>query len=295
MLDKPLDQIRLADLQELIQEKWPEGKAVDYKRDMYGRTDSDKKELLKDVSSFANTDGGDLIIGVDEAGGIPTAIVGATVPDVDAEKLRLEETIRRGRAPGRRKSGDQAGIPGVSPAVIAPSVPRSWSVEQDARRLLVGIRTPAGPVGLDPLQLAEAGRRAVGHPLPMPTAELGRPLLSRGFGDARRPIQVLPLEEHRPPDELDQLRPAAGEVTDPRVLVAPLLPGAVVEAGDRISLGREEESEVDGHPGDDAEICLLRAFEHAPRAGQDLVEGVGLSIAGIYEITLVAVIIDPRI
>ena len=99
MLDKPLERIQIADLQELLQEKWPEGKAVDYKRDLYGRADSDKKELLKDVSSFANTDGGDLIIGVDEAGGLPTSILGVAVADVDAEKLRLEETIRRGIEP----------------------------------------------------------------------------------------------------------------------------------------------------------------------------------------------------
>src|SRR5262249_37659471 len=99
MLDKPLEQITLADLRELIQEKWPEGKAIDYKRDMYGKTDADKKELLKDVSSFANTDGGNLIIGMDEAGGIPTAIPGVAITDVDAEKLRLEETIRRGIEP----------------------------------------------------------------------------------------------------------------------------------------------------------------------------------------------------
>ena len=54
---------------------------------------------LKDVSSFANADGGDLIIGVDEAEGIPTAIPGVVVADVDAEKLSLEETIRRGIEP----------------------------------------------------------------------------------------------------------------------------------------------------------------------------------------------------
>ncbi len=36
MLNKPLDQIDLVDIQELIQEKWPEGRAIDYKREMYG-------------------------------------------------------------------------------------------------------------------------------------------------------------------------------------------------------------------------------------------------------------------
>jgi hypothetical protein len=99
MIDKPLNQITFADIEQFVQEKWPEGKTVDYKRDPYGNRDDDKKELLKDVSSFANTQGGDIIIGVDEDKGVPTGIPGVTVPDIDKEKLRLEEIIRRGLDP----------------------------------------------------------------------------------------------------------------------------------------------------------------------------------------------------
>ena len=99
MLDKPLEQITLSDLEDLIKECISEGKTIDYKRDMYGKIDPDKKELLKDASSFANTMGGDLVIGMDEANGVPTAIPGVSVSDVDAEKLRLDETIRRGIEP----------------------------------------------------------------------------------------------------------------------------------------------------------------------------------------------------
>lgn len=99
MLEKPLEQITLVDLEDLVREGIPEGKTIDYKRDTYGRTDSEKKELLKDTSSFANTIGGDLIIGMAEANGVPTAIPGVPSVDVDAEKLRLDETIRRGIEP----------------------------------------------------------------------------------------------------------------------------------------------------------------------------------------------------
>jgi hypothetical protein len=99
MIDKPLNQITFADIDQFMQEKWPEGKTVDYKRDPYGSRDEDKKELLKDVSSFANTQGGDILIGVDEDKGVPVGIPGVTVPDIDKEKLRLEEIIRRGLDP----------------------------------------------------------------------------------------------------------------------------------------------------------------------------------------------------
>jgi len=99
MLDKPLNQITFTDIDQFVQEKWPEAKTVDYKRDPYGNRDEDKKELLKDVSSFANTQGGDILIGVDEDKGVPVGIPGVTVPDIDKEKLRLEEIIRRGLDP----------------------------------------------------------------------------------------------------------------------------------------------------------------------------------------------------
>lgn len=99
MIDKPLEKIAFADIERFAQEKWPEGKTVDYKRDAYGGKDDDKKELLKDVSSFANTLGGDILIGVDEDKGIPTNIPGVIFPDVDKEKLRLEGIIRQGLEP----------------------------------------------------------------------------------------------------------------------------------------------------------------------------------------------------
>jgi len=99
MLDKPLDQIAFEDLTALLREQWPEGKGVDYKGSMYGNSDAEKKELLKDVSSFANTIGGDLIVGIEEEHGVPISIPGVKVENVEGERLRLEEIIRRGIEP----------------------------------------------------------------------------------------------------------------------------------------------------------------------------------------------------
>lgn len=73
MIDKPLDQIEYSDIDSFVQAQWPEGKTVEYKRDTYGSSDADKKELLKDVSSLANTQGGDIYIGIDEDKGIPVS------------------------------------------------------------------------------------------------------------------------------------------------------------------------------------------------------------------------------
>lgn len=82
-----------ADLQQLWDKEVAEGVLVDYKRDLYGGSDLEKKEFLKDVSSFANTAGGHLIIGTSEAGGIPNGIPGVQA-DLDAEKRRYESLLR---------------------------------------------------------------------------------------------------------------------------------------------------------------------------------------------------------
>lgn len=99
MIDKPLEQIAYADIDAFVQEQWPEGKTVDYKREAYGGKDDDKRELLKDVSSFANTLGGDILVGVEEDEGVPTGIPGIALNDADKEKLRLEGIIRHGLEP----------------------------------------------------------------------------------------------------------------------------------------------------------------------------------------------------
>jgi hypothetical protein len=99
MIELPLEKISFNDLDQFVQQKWPEGKSIDYKRDAYGNRDEDKKELLKDVSSFANTIGGDILIGVDEDKGVPVGIQGVPLVDVDKEKLRLEGIIRQGLEP----------------------------------------------------------------------------------------------------------------------------------------------------------------------------------------------------
>ena len=117
MLNKPLEEITVDDLRQLIDDQVQEGKTIDYKEAMYRvdrlskderkslsaeeqkkrQADRDEtiREFLKDISSFANTLGGHLIIGMREANGIPTEICGVEVEDPDAKKLQLEELLQR--------------------------------------------------------------------------------------------------------------------------------------------------------------------------------------------------------
>lgn len=82
------------DLEELIAGQVPEGLYLEYKRETYGNSDSNKREALKDVSAFANAHGGHLILGISENNGIPSSLNGLSGIDLDAEILRLDQIFR---------------------------------------------------------------------------------------------------------------------------------------------------------------------------------------------------------
>jgi predicted HTH transcriptional regulator len=71
----PLDRIGEDDIQRLLSMGVVESPYLDYKQETYGDTGNDRSEFLADISSFANTLGGDLVIGVAEANGLPTALI----------------------------------------------------------------------------------------------------------------------------------------------------------------------------------------------------------------------------
>jgi hypothetical protein len=45
---------------------------IDYKRDLFESADGDKKEFLKDVTSFANPVSGHILVGMAATAGVPT-------------------------------------------------------------------------------------------------------------------------------------------------------------------------------------------------------------------------------
>lgn len=72
-----ISELQEQDIQRLVNDQVQERDTVEYKRDMYGNSDAEKRELLKDITSMANYRGGYLVIGIDENDeGIPTSVVG---------------------------------------------------------------------------------------------------------------------------------------------------------------------------------------------------------------------------
>ena len=63
---KKLRDLTFLDIQELINTQQPEGLHLEYKRELNLKADSGKKKFLQAVSAFANSQGGDLVIGIEE-------------------------------------------------------------------------------------------------------------------------------------------------------------------------------------------------------------------------------------
>ena len=93
------DNIWENDLRELVDAQVPEGLRIEYKLDLYGNSDADKREALKDISAFANAFGGHLVIGISGQKGLPIYIPGISGIDPDREILRFEQLIRTGIEP----------------------------------------------------------------------------------------------------------------------------------------------------------------------------------------------------
>lgn len=94
MIYKSIAEVTEADLVALIDNEVPEGRSIEYKRDLPADTREAKVEFLNDVLSFANTSGGDLIFGLEESSGLPTALLGVEVKDPDGLGLRFENMCR---------------------------------------------------------------------------------------------------------------------------------------------------------------------------------------------------------
>jgi hypothetical protein len=121
-----VEEITQEHLNDLLDSGVPESRNLDYKRDLYGRKDEDKKELLADISALANTDGGHIIIGISETAGLPEALVGiGDAVDTDDEKQFLENVALSGLRPVVQGLRVHAVPLDVGSHIIVVRVPRS--------------------------------------------------------------------------------------------------------------------------------------------------------------------------
>lgn len=121
-----IDRITEADLQALVDNGVAEGRDIEFKAQSWGNADKDKHEFLADISAFANTVGGHIVVGMQEKNGVAHALTGLSI-NPDQERLRLEQLGRDGLRP--RIGGLQVAAVGLSNGnhALVLRIPRSWN------------------------------------------------------------------------------------------------------------------------------------------------------------------------
>lgn len=122
--DRDFEEIDESDIAQLIDAGASEGVRLDFKQQPYGDREADRKEFLKDVSAFANTAGGDLIIGLEEQDLVATAVLPISAEDAAKEAERLENLARDGLEP--RIQMRIRAVPVANGYVIVCRVAPSW-------------------------------------------------------------------------------------------------------------------------------------------------------------------------
>ena len=96
LLGKPPDTVTLSDLNALIENSVVESRFIEYKKEIGLQELSDKIKLLAGLSSFANSGGGDMLIGLRAEKGVPVESVGVDSVSIDDAKLKIEQLIQTG-------------------------------------------------------------------------------------------------------------------------------------------------------------------------------------------------------
>src|SRR3989338_8378538 len=86
---KNVEEIEILDMQELVGNA-REIKSLDFKRIIKIDNDSEKEEFLADISSFANSVGGNIIYGIEEENGLATNLCGFKTDNIDSLILKIE-------------------------------------------------------------------------------------------------------------------------------------------------------------------------------------------------------------
>ena len=153
--DVPLDQIGPDHIAELLKHGVREGRSLDFKRDLPGNADREKRDFLADVTAFANTAGGDLVFGIAEDDGVAEKVAGIDVPSLDTAAQTLMNLIANGTDPRVQGVGTQVVDCGDEGTVLVLRIPRSWS---GPHMVSLGIRLPfyaRAPVGKHPMDMTE--------------------------------------------------------------------------------------------------------------------------------------------
>jgi len=172
LIPKDLEEISESDINDLIRDGVPESLALEYKERLNFQTDEERKELLADISSFANVSGGDIIFGLsaernnhNKTTGRASLITGIEIENWDETLLSLDSIIINGiqpRIPGVRWQKVKCGS---NKTILIVRIPRSWIAPHmvtlgKSRRFYS--RTSAGKYLMEASEIRSAYLRSIG-------------------------------------------------------------------------------------------------------------------------------------
>lgn len=95
MIERPLDQITLDDIDALVTFQRSESRTLDFKEAFPSGDHKGVRDFLADVTAFANTDGGDIVIGVrEDKNGVAAEVAGIGRTGLDQELRRIDDQLR---------------------------------------------------------------------------------------------------------------------------------------------------------------------------------------------------------
>lgn len=94
MLPYSLEELDEEKIRQLCVDECPESFTLDFKALLPKKDDESKEEFLKDICAFANADGGDLVYGVSDKGGVARSIIPLSSKDAK-DKESADEARRR--------------------------------------------------------------------------------------------------------------------------------------------------------------------------------------------------------
>jgi Putative DNA-binding domain len=154
VLNKRPEDITINDIHALVDSRQPEGERIDYKINLNFKSSDEKKEFLRNLTSFANTHGGYLALGIEEDKGIPTGnIPGLEIDNLDQFKLTLENVIRDSIEPRLFSHTIREFKLGTGNYIVIIHIARSWNPPHRALDDRFYSRNSAGKYSLSVEQL----------------------------------------------------------------------------------------------------------------------------------------------
>ena len=158
MIPGPIEKIDAAALNALIDAKVPEGKTIEYKSEIPANG------LEKTAIAFANTAGGDMVLGVDEDGGFPIRLPGINVDNLDETIRTLDHKYRAKAEPALPRIDFQPIKVAPHRYVLVMRVPRSWIAPhrtKEGNKFYIRHAASTDPMDIDEVRAAFARSEAV--------------------------------------------------------------------------------------------------------------------------------------